>query len=103
MNLLKITLTLLITTQCVFSAAHGVIHDKETFLKVYNSDKPTKDIAFAKKHFQTTQTILDRVEYINFLTAFLDTHITDLPDDEDIREEALLHHKEQAEAYLKLQ
>jgi hypothetical protein len=103
---MKYTITLLtIATiaQIATCGGHGVVHDKESFLKVYNSDSPTKDIAFAKKYFKTEQTILDRVEYVNFLASFLETHINDLPEDEDIREEAILHHKEQAEAYLTLQ
>lgn len=99
-----IAVTLLLIVSCALAAKHGAIHDKESFLKVYNSETPTKDVLFCKKYLKTPETILDRVEYINFLTDFLDDHINDLPkDDEDLREEALLHHKEQAESYLALQ
>jgi hypothetical protein len=100
------TIALIIALLQVTSIAcedHGVIHDKESFLKVYNSDKLTKDMKFVKKYYPTEDKVLDRVEYIEFLAAYLDSHIDDLPDDEDIREEAELHHKEQAESYLNLQ
>lgn len=102
MKFLKIALSLLLVCQIAL-AGHEAIHDKESFLKVYNSNKPTKDIAFVKKHFPTVDKVMDRVEYINFLTAYLNHHIDDLPEDNDIKEEADLHHKEQAEEYLKLQ
>ena len=55
---------------------------------------------YVKKSYPDLETVLDRVEYINFLTEFLEMHIDGFSDDEDLREEAQLHHREKAELYL---
>jgi len=78
------------------------IYDMESFLKVYNSDNPTQEIAYVKKYFASPDTTLNRLEYLSFLRNFLELYVDDLPDDEELQEEARSFHKESSESYILL-
>ncbi len=77
-----------------------VTEDNKAFLEAYKSGKESKRIDFIKKYFSEEDSLLDHVEYTNFLTDYLEHHVGEFEDDEELQEEAKQHHKELAEKYI---
>ena len=84
------------------SSSQDIIYNEESFFRSYYSDNPTPEIAFVKDTFTTPEVILTRQEYVEFLSRFLRVYMDDLPEDEDILEEAISYQNEQAESYILL-
>lgn len=77
------------------------VYNKKTFLKTYNDpNTKDKDTIFIRKTFKTQETVLDRVEYKDFLMKFLKNFIDKIP--EEAMDEAEKHHNEILDKYLGL-
>lgn len=80
------------------------VYDRESFMETYNdAETKNKDTKFIRKYFKSEETVLDRIEYRDFLKDYLEIFIDRLPDDEHVREQAEEHHYEVVDNFLKLQ
>lgn len=80
------------------------VYNKKTFFASYNDpNTKNKDTLFIKSTFKKKSTILDRVEYTQFLKSYLEKFILPkLPNEETVIEEAEKMHIELVKNYLKL-
>lgn len=76
------------------SPSGEIVYNMESFLRSYYSESPNSETSFVKKHFPSPDTVLNKQEYAEFLTRFLNFSIDDLSEDEDMLEEALLFLRE---------
>lgn len=95
-------LTCTFTLQAI-AAKKTYVYNKKTFMESFNNPNTTnKDTKFIKKYYKKADTLLDRIEYIDFLKDYLEKFFDNLPEDETVKEEAEKLHRETIENYLKL-